>query len=194
MWIEIRSLRLISAIQTVTLHTEGVDWNIFCFFIHLLSQSVTLHTEGVDWNQFVAVARSTFAGHPPHGGCGLKYINRDLRICLQMSPSTRRVWIEMGLWPYVRGRLVVTLHTEGVDWNVILKQKKKKAISHPPHGGCGLKSLNSAMYVLPAMSPSTRRVWIEICVIRFCSNNCFSHPPHGGCGLKWNYYCSHNVL
>ena len=55
-------------------------------------------------------------GHPPCGGCGLKC----LAVCLlpggELSPSMRRVWIEI----YPKGNSMglarpVTLHAEGVD-------------------------------------------------------------------------------
>ena len=57
----------------VTLHTEGVDRNSsFCFLL-LLQKLVTLHTEGVD--------RNTEEAAPAEGAA--------------LSPSTRRVWIEI---------------------------------------------------------------------------------------------------
>ena len=57
------------------------------------------------------------SGHPPHGGCGLKYLTVEKTIDELVSPSTRRVWIE------------------------IKKSSKifEKSLGHPPHGGCGLK-------------------------------------------------------
>ncbi len=55
----------------------------------------------------------------------------------------------------------------------------------PPHGGCGLKS--TAFYRLPTLaqsSPSPRRVWIEILMLKHFDSLCKGRPPHGGCGLK----------
>ena len=54
-------------------------------------------------------------GHPPRGGCGLKYILQAflLRVC--KSPSTRRVWIEIGTRQKTVIVNAVTLHAEGVD-------------------------------------------------------------------------------
>ena len=63
---------------------------------------------------------------------------------LTLSPSTRRVWIEMSVY---------SLH------NTTCK-------SHPPHGGCGLKFTETLQKFTGDLSPSTRRVWIEIC--RMC--------------------------
>ena len=57
-----------------------------------------------------------------------------------VSPSTRRVWIEIST-----GAIAIT------DDN-----------SHPPHGGCGLKSE----------------------LLREIKKEYHGHPPHGGCGLK----------
>ena len=80
-----------------------------------------------------------------------------------MSPSTRRVWIEISDYFDSKTNKYVTLHTEGVDWNII------------HNGGC-IDFLNVTLHTEgvdwnPAaakktekieMSPSTRRVWIEI--------------------------------
>ena len=58
-----------------------------------------------------------------------------------MSPSTRRVWIEIA-------KNQTAIHN---------------SYGHPPHGGCGLKSLICGFdFTSDSKSPSTRRVWIEI--------------------------------
>ena len=77
-----------------------------------------------------------------------------------MSPSTRRVWIEIGEFGIIGLPGTVTLHTEGVDRN----------------------AASGTVTPLAAMSPSTRRVWIEIRQAggRWWLVAC--HPPHGGCG------------
>ncbi len=54
-------------------------------------------------------------GHPPHGGCGLKLSKNSSRFNTGMSPSTRRVWIEIKLLWATAKTADVTLHTEGVD-------------------------------------------------------------------------------
>jgi hypothetical protein len=56
------------------------------------------------------------------------------------SPSTRRVWIEIGFLPY--------------KWMTVKR--------HPPPGRCGLKYTMLIIFT------------------KF-----FSHPPPGGCGLKF---------
>ena len=162
-WIEICRMRWICITYTVTLHTEGVDWNTPCnndyracnrspstrrVWIEIWQEKkqmkevnkVTLHTEGVDWNPLV----------PPHR---------------QKS-------------------LTVTLHTEGVDWNCNAVWKCVGTPSHPPHGGCGLKCDSGDLSTQIAKSPSTRRVWIEILIFSINIVPHFRHPPHGGCGLK----------
>ena len=53
--------------------------------------------------------------HPPLGGCGLKCV-AFLKIAVKnMSPSTRRVWIEITIIYKGFLRPFVTLHSEGVD-------------------------------------------------------------------------------
>ena len=37
----------------------------------------------------------TARGHPPCGGCGLKYLLVKVSCDLGVSPSLRRVWVEM---------------------------------------------------------------------------------------------------
>ena len=57
-----------------------------------------------------------------------------------LSPSTRRVWIEIRF-------IDIMLTSDG---------------GHPPHGGCGLKLILDKRGFNNDKSPSTRRVWIEI--------------------------------
>ena len=70
----------------------------------------------------------------------MKYIIAELTRIESLSPSTRRVWIEM---------LELLSIIDDIE-------------SHPPLGGCGLKSFAIASPILVVLSPSTRRVWIEI--------------------------------
>ena len=56
-------------------------------------------------------------GHPPRGGCGLKYI--------PPAQPLARCW--------------VTLHAEGVDLNDGETASLVDVSGHPPRGGCGLK-------------------------------------------------------
>ena len=59
---------------------------------------------------------STIAtGHPPCGGCGLKYLGRGGSGGSKSSPSVWRVWIEIALQRLQRERRRVTLRVEGVD-------------------------------------------------------------------------------
>ena len=78
-------------------------------------REVTLHTEGVDRNRQPV---SPSGAYP-------------------MSPSTRRVWIEIPGEISTPHKKHVTLHTEGVDRNSIAYTYCFPHFGHPPHGGCG---------------------------------------------------------
>ena len=54
-------------------------------------------------------------GHPPRGGCGLKYSENVPYHRNIPSPSARRVWIEMQNVAITPHNVVVTLREEGVD-------------------------------------------------------------------------------
>ena len=56
--------------------------------------------------------------------------------------------------------------------------------SHPPHGGCGLKSGNVSVACHHTKSSSAWRMWIEMLHRLWCHSTTARHPPHGGCGLK----------
>ena len=100
--------------------------------------AVALHPEGVDRNRS----------------------GRLLEIVRDVSPSTRRAWIEMVYHFGSGGYHLVALHPEGVDRN------------------CGSVAFRRSI----KLSPSTRRAWIEIvrtacdCVERS------RRPPPGGRG------------
>ena len=79
----------------VALHPEGVDRNakIFVFIVH--TGTVALHPEGVDRNAFASsgISSSTVALHPE--GVDRNSIYEVLPAILELSPSTRRAWIEI---------------------------------------------------------------------------------------------------
>ena len=169
----------------VTLHTEGVDWNRWIGGICHALPLVTLHTEGVDWNfwHYRYLLKSYLSP-----SIRRVWIEIDIVIMFfsfYQSPSIRRVWIEIyadlldyaekhGHPPYGGCGLkffcklvflivsIVTLHTEGVDWNTTAIKT---------YGDVGA-------------SPSIRRVWIEISQFRKLTFPYNRHPPYGGCGLK----------
>ena len=172
---------------SVSLHTEGVDWNSInpepYLYIYLSPSTrrewieitmigsraqwsaVSLHTEGVDWNlKYFSISPEPYR-LPPHGGSGLKYFyGTKLYGYYHESPSTRREWIEIAfsmIWPL--SSTLVSLHTEGVDWNTTAYK----------YFSC-FKG-----------SPSTRREWIEIRVLMNWINFSPGLPPHGGSGLKY---------
>ena len=81
---------------SVTLHTEGVDWNNKNTTYSARLAYVTLHTEGVDWNS-LSESELNF-----NENVTLHTEGVDWNICLiklwtngSSSPSTRRVWIEI---------------------------------------------------------------------------------------------------
>ena len=53
-------------------------------------------------------------GHPPCGGCGLKFEAIKPYKQYIESPSLRRVWVEMEQYQRLLQRLLVTLLAEGV--------------------------------------------------------------------------------
>ena len=100
-----------------------------------------------------------------------------------VSPSTRRAWIEI---LFGRTRLpshLVALHPEGVDRNHVGRQPAStspRVALHPE--GVDRNMFCPQPYHLPPKSPSTRRAWIEIrrSVIRAAQSAC--RPPPGGRG------------
>ena len=102
-------------------------------------------------------------GHPPCGGCGLKWLHLLFCMLQMLSPSVWRVWIE------ILFRLVPSTPRTGSPsvWRVWIEiaqlgNASGRTTRHPPCGGCGLKSLSISI------SRSLRT----------------GHPPCGGCGLK----------
>ena len=83
-----------------------------------LPVAVTFRKEGVDWNK--------------------RYVAQQ-QWC-EMSPSVRKVWIEISIWHSPAG-----IHR-----------------SHLPQGRCGLKFNRFLALSTSSESPSARKVWIEI--------------------------------
>ena len=105
-----------------------------------------------------------------------------------MSPSVRKVWIEISIWHSPAG-----IHR-----------------SHLPQGRCGLKfnrflALSTSSESPSArkvwieisrgewsadlvVSPSVRKVWIEISIWHSPAGIHRSHLPQGRCGLKFNRF------
>ena len=53
------------------------------------------------------------------------------------SPSSRRAWIEIGLYQHFGTVTEVALLTEGVDRNIISICARSVRVGRPPHGGRG---------------------------------------------------------
>ena len=73
---------------------------------------------------FTSFKSSAIKGHPPCGGCGLKWYTEMQARRLAWSPSLRRVWVEIGLQ--------ISLFSS--------------CYCHPPCGGCGLKCIGGRTY------------------------------------------------
>ena len=102
--------------------------------------------------------------HPPHGGCGLKFFCLLSFTNTYLSPSTRRVWIEIEVAQEIFDRInKVTLHTEGVDWNLQGGDTRGGSHTVTLHTeGVDWNSLQHKHLFVLFESPSTRRVWIEM--------------------------------
>ena len=100
--------------------------------------------------------------HPPPGGCGLKWYVTSVVPLPLVSPSARRVWIEIcfrgaikckPMSPSARRVWIEITHIRG---------SVHSSRRHPPPGGCGLKYVTCEKEYEYRRSPSARRVWIEI--------------------------------
>ena len=92
----------------------------------------------------------------------IEIINAIALYKVSVSPSTRRVWIEMFLLLSLLLSTVVTLHTEGVDWNKKLRSVKRIRFKSPSTRRVWIEICNWLTVVVCNTSPSTRRVWIEM--------------------------------
>ena len=179
--IKIRQKKLLN----VALFTEGVDWNLIglsllflllCRPLHRgcgLKSSivsliatlfmVALFTEGVDWNLKTEKNFFWSLRRPLHRGCGLKFLNLLMAVFLKnRRPLHRGCGLKLRVLRNCFYLCKVALFTEGVDWN----------------------SLILCILLYQTWSPSSQRVWIEICICYFTWYNLCSRPLHRGCGLK----------
>ena len=139
------------------------------------SELVTFRKEGVDWNKNLSLVSRSFLGHLPQGRCGLKCDSIVLSHPGIMSPSARKVWIEIPLSKAHSTYVAVTFRKEGVDWNSRLVATWECAIT----------------------SPSARKVWIEIVWFHWDYGQNYRHLPQGRCGLKYNTFlvsCANKVV
>ena len=81
--------------------------------------AVTFRKEGVDWNLTMVFQQLARYRHLPQGRCGLKYIDAERNIEIILSPSARKVWIEIYILSFQFLSAPVTFRKEGVDWNMI---------------------------------------------------------------------------
>ena len=149
------------------------------------SELVTFRKEGVDWNKNLSLVSRSFLGHLPQGRCGLKCDSIVLSHPGIMSPSARKVWIEMHC--NCKEKRCVTRHLPqgrcGLKLCICIHTHRLHG--HLPQGRCGLKVLfvcflflvlqvtfrkegvdwnfySSVEYTIRQTSPSAKKVWIEI--------------------------------
>ena len=135
-WIETFLVGSFGSPCLVALLTEGVDRNA-SLSAHKNSPCVALLTEGVDRNEMSIQAEDLASvallteGVDRNNGGTVSITTDDL------SPSSRRAWIETSAAWTARRRWTVALLTEGVDRNESDLISFKEAYSRPPHGGRG---------------------------------------------------------
>ena len=144
--------------------------------------------------------------HLPRGRCGLKCCSVRCFSRLALSPSARKVWIEIIDGATLVTTNNVTFREEGVDWNLCPRVLQASSFRHLPRGRCGLKLCCWYLGDSTLQSPSARKVWIEITnpprrlrrqrspsarkvwieIKKRCAfgSPVICHLPRGRCGLK----------
>ena len=108
---------LIIDIFAVTFRKEGVDWNRE-ITPHNYKYEVTFRKEGVDWNVITPPTPKYASMSPSARKVWIEIVFKGLFDDYDKSPSARKVWIEMynhdndGQYGQI-----VTFRKEGVDWN-----------------------------------------------------------------------------
>ena len=102
---------------------------------------------------------------PPHGGRGLKYYNLALILTLELSPSSRRAWIEISsLIP--QGSSIFLLSPSSrrawIEIQLSYPQARKKRLSPSSRRAWIEIIVTSTLHSDLKGSPSSRRAWIEI--------------------------------
>ena len=134
------------------------------------------------WIEISAACSATQAqkSHPPHGGCGLKSSKYSSASRCILSSPTRGMWIEIAP-DFVSFFGSQSSPTRGM-WIEIaeIDPSTNSFTSHPPHGGCGLKSPRPSRTPRAWRSSPTRGMWIEIPFVS-CNNTslCLSSPTRG---------------
>ena len=124
-----------------------------------------------------------YVAHPPEGvDRNTPYI--QIKQTIDLSPSTRRAWIEVQ--KRIKGGVIladVALHPEGVDRNLSedgVYNLVSKVALHPEGVDRNNRLLCCTLHRL--LSPSTRRAWIEIRTKPSPRKKCVCRPPPGGRG------------
>ena len=94
----------------------------------------------------------------------MKYLDMLKNIFWQLSPSARKVWIEMfvGAWRFAAAITSPSARKVWIEITFfrILERTRRR---HLPRGRCGLKYIDAERNIEIILSPSARKVWIEIC-------------------------------
>ena len=115
----------------------------------------------------------------------MKFVRERDHGCTSPSPSVWRVWIEILECEHIPENPPQSPSVWRVWIEITLDDYiSNKARSHPPCGGCGLKSVYFDFEYDSERSPSVWRVWIEIQEEEKEKTFDECHPPCGGCGLK----------
>ena len=160
-WIEIMFEHNSRDATLVALHPEGVDRNQLSLKAAFRLYHVALHPEGVDRNRDKGHYAFSCDVSPSTRRAWIEIAHRKGLRHKGQSPSTRRAWIEMlrvderGLWGSVSP-------STRRAWIEMLKPASHALISSP--------------------SPSTRRAWIEMKVLLALTLINLCRPPPGGRG------------
>jgi len=153
----------------------NVGWWWFClpshegsglkclWHIHILpSTQVSLLTKGVDWNNSNAKTTGILPRLPSHEGSGLKYDTAGIIIGYERSPFSRREWIEIQdkLREVLTEWCLPSHEGSGLKWST--QSSISPTAGLPSHEGSGLKYLLGVMTSILAVSPFSRREWIEM--------------------------------
>ena len=161
-WIEIQSYSAQDWLMCLSPSVRKVWIEIWFCILLLLLPMVTFCEEGVDWNGSVMSLLARAASHLLWGRCGLKCMWEYARENLIVSPSVRKVWIEIWLILVPLTALKVTFCEEGVDWNVTYTAVGNATGTSPSVRKVWIEMPLCGVWVRQSRSPSVRKVWIEM--------------------------------
>ena len=148
----------------VTFREEGVDWNLIRL-ASVCNTLVTFREEGVDWNRCRCNLVCQIQGHLPRGRCGLKYMLVHI-LNLSANVTFREEGVDWNIeLPEPEEVNAVTFREEGVDWNHFLSLLTFSFLVSPSARKVWIEmSGDASAWLRQWVSPSARKVWIEITV------------------------------